>query len=95
MQHTGAKVLPVHPTVIPQAVAASKIVGMPQSRILLFSDIECGEVHGIRDWRSVIGTDEEAKVWRWQSLTYEQSKNRVAVINYSSGYAIPSSWRRR
>lgn len=89
MKHTGAKVLLVHPTVRSQAVAASKIVGLPQSRVLLFSDTDCGEIDGINDWKSVIGTNEEAQVWQWQRLTYEESKNRVAVINYSSGYVFP------
>ena len=88
MEQTQAKVLLVHPSAMSNAVAASKILGFPKNRVLLFSDIDCGEVGGIEDWRSVIGTAEEADPWRWAQLTYEKSKARIAAINYSSGYAI-------
>jgi hypothetical protein len=95
MKHTKAKVLLVHPSAISNAVAASNILGLPKNRVLLFSDIDCGEVDGIEDWRSMTGTAEEADTWRWEQLTYEKSRTRIAVINYSSGYAVPirNEWR--
>ena len=86
MKHTEAKVVLVHPSALSNAVAASKIAGLPRRRVLLFSDVECERVGGIQDWRSMIGTAGEAQKWRWKRLTYEESRTRVAAINYSSGY---------
>ena len=85
IKHTNAKVLLVHPSALSTAVAAAETINLPKERIFLFSDIDCGHVEELRDWRSMIGTTEESRSWQWQHLTYEEAKSRIAVINYSSG----------
>ncbi len=88
IKHTEAKLLLVHPSALTTALAAAKIAGLRKEHIFLFSDVDCGEIDGIRDWRSMLGTIELSQSWQWQHLTFEESKRRTAVINYSSGYCI-------
>lgn len=84
LENTRAKAILVHPSHVTMAVAAASRVGIPRGRIFQFSDYPCEPVDGIQDWRSVIGTEEEAKTWKWDDLG-DASTSVVATINYSSG----------
>ena len=84
LEDTQAKAILAHPSLIRRAVAAASRLGFPKERIFQFSDYPCETVDGILDWRSMIGTEEEAKTWKWDDLA-EASTSVVATINYSSG----------
>lgn len=85
IENTGAKLILVEPAFIDVVLKAADKVGFPHDCILMFSDVEAKPQQGLRDWRSVLGSDKEAQHWQWHRMTPEESKNRVAVLNYSSG----------
>lgn len=57
----------------------------PRERIFLFSDEECEPQQGLKDWRSILASPQEAESWKWRRLNDEESAETVAVLNYSSG----------
>jgi len=85
IQNTGAKLILVEPNSLDVVLKAAEKAGFPRERILLFSDEECGSQQDIRDWRSMFGSAQEAEDWQWHRMTPEESKSRIAVLNYSSG----------
>ncbi|KAB5584715.1 4-coumarate-CoA ligase [Coniochaeta sp. 2T2.1] len=85
MQNTTAKVLLCHPDHLPQALQAASKAGIPRSRIFQFSDVANPPLHGIPDWRSMIGSPSEGASYRWPELTPAEARSTVATINYSSG----------
>ncbi|KAB5566945.1 4-coumarate-CoA ligase [Coniochaeta sp. 2T2.1] len=85
MQNTTAKVLLSHPDHLPQALEAASKAGIPRSRIFQFSDVANPPLHGIPDWRSMIGSPSEGASYRWPELTPAEARSTVATINYSSG----------
>ncbi|KAF2669325.1 4-coumarate-CoA ligase [Microthyrium microscopicum] len=85
MNNTGAKALFVHPTMVETALAAAQKAGLPRERIYLFSDRPSRPIDGIKDWRELIGTPEEARKYKWKTLYPEEAMKTIATINYSSG----------
>ena len=85
IENTGAKVMLVEPVLLKTALEAADKAKFPRDRIFLFSDDECAPIQGLKDWRTMLGSPEESEKWQWKSLNAEQSKNRTAVLNYSSG----------
>ena len=85
MQNTEARVVLVHPSVLDTARSAAKIAGLPEDRLYIFADIEHKPVDGIKDWRSMLGSKEEASSYDWPRLTGSDSKKQVATVNFSSG----------
>lgn len=75
----------VEPALLDVALAAADRAGLPRHRMFLFSDEECKTTHGVRDWRSMLGGEEQSRNFNWPSMTAEESKKRTAVLNYSSG----------
>lgn len=86
IQNTGAKIMLVDPTLLDTALGAAKEAGFPIDHMFLFDDTERPNMHGIRDWRTILGSEKEAETWRWRSLSSEQARTKTAVLNYSSGY---------
>lgn len=76
----------VEPQFIDVVIKAADKAGFPHDRILLFSDDEAKPLRGIQDWRAILGSHDKAENWRWHRMTPEESKSRIAVLNYSSGY---------
>ena len=85
MRNTGAKVVLVHPKLLDTARRAAASAGLPEDRLFIFSDEEQKPVDGIRDWRSVLGSTEEASSYQWLHLTGSDAKKQIATVNYSSG----------
>lgn len=83
---TGAKVLLIDPTLLDVALEGASKANFPKDRIFLFSDDPCEPVKGLKDWHSILGSEEEAKSWRWRSMSSDEAINRTAVLNFSSGY---------
>ena len=84
MKDTGAQVILVHPSLLDTAQRAAKEAGLPPGRIFLFDEFETPSANGVTDYRNMIGTVEEARNYNWTRMS-EESKERVATINYSSG----------
>lgn len=85
IQNTGAKAIFVEPTLLETALRATDKAKLPCEKVFLFSDVECRTTHGVKDWRTIIGTEAAASRWQWTPLTADQSRTTTAVINYSSG----------
>ncbi|RDW65640.1 acyl--CoA ligase [Aspergillus mulundensis] len=84
LKDTGAGLILVHPSLVTTAVAAAARVGIHRERMFLFDDCPRETVDGVSDWRSFIGSEEEASQWKWDSMV-DTSTTTVATINYSSG----------
>lgn len=91
IKHIDAKMVLVHPSAAKNLNIALQSLKLTKTRVFFFSDVEIAEFEGIRDWRSTIGTADEAYNWPWQRLSHEESKTRIATINYSSGCANSSA----
>lgn len=85
LKNTGAKCILAHPTMLENALAAAKEVGLSKDMIFQFNDEPCKPVNGIKDWRDMIASPEDADKYKWRKLSPEESVNTVATINYSSG----------
>lgn len=85
IENTGAKIMLVDPLLLRIALEAADKAKFPRSRIFLFSDDECSPTQGLKDWRTVLVSPEESEEWQRKSFNAEESKNRTAVLNYSSG----------
>ncbi|KAJ5128789.1 uncharacterized protein N7443_005903 [Penicillium atrosanguineum] len=84
LKNTSAKVILTHPSLIQTVLEAARGVGFPEDRIFQFSDRPCRAVYGILDWREMLGSEEEANMWKWDDLR-ESADSTIATINYSSG----------
>lgn len=73
----------VHPDFAPLVVEALSKIGLLNTKIFQFSDVECTPVLGIPDWRVLLNNG--ANDYAWPSFTPEESLRKVATINYSSG----------
>ncbi|GES63234.1 acetyl-CoA synthetase-like protein [Aspergillus terreus] len=85
IRNTDAKLLLVHPSLIDNAIEASRRAGLSKDRIFLFpDDAPTGPIQGVHDWRTMIGTEEEGASWKWDEMA-DTAQSVVATINYSSG----------
>jgi len=58
---------------------------LPQGYLYLFDDEATESIHGVKDWRSFVGTLEEGEKYQWTKLDTESSKKTLATVNFSSG----------
>lgn len=70
---------------IDNALAAAQQVGLSKDMIFQFNDEPCSPLKGVKDWREMIASPEDADRYEWKHLTPEESVNTVATINFSSG----------
>lgn len=75
----------VHPELLTTALAAAKKAGVDKSRIFLFTDKFEQTIEGVKDWRTMLGSESEGANWRWKKLRPEEALTRVATVNFSSG----------
>lgn len=85
LANTGAKTVFVEPQFLDVVLQAAEKNGLSKDRIFLFSDRECNTSRGVRDWRTILGSEEEASRHQWRRMTAQESKTTTAVLNYSSG----------
>lgn len=79
------RVVLVHPLLLKTAQDAAKIAGLPQGYLYLFDDEATESIHGVKDWRSFVGTLEKGEKYQWTKLDTESSKKTLATVNFSSG----------
>lgn len=85
IENTTAKVIFLDPTLLDVGLKAAEAAHFPTSRIFLFSDEECEPVHALKDWRSILGSEDASKHWQWNRIRGETFRTKIAVLNYSSG----------
>lgn len=79
-----AAVLLIHPSLFETGFAAAKKAKLHPTNIFLFSDSNCSERGGVRDWKEFLASEKDAVAWRWDDLGYNATK-QIATINFSSG----------
>lgn len=84
IRNTEAKVLLVHPSLVKTAVDAASKAGLPGDQIFQFSDRPCPRNDQVRDWRSMIGSEESTSTYTWDEMDNIANKV-IATVNYSSG----------
>lgn len=85
LENTGAKVILVEPQFLDIVLKAAKKNNFPRERIYLFSDEPSKEQQGVKDWSSLLGSEQDARDWTWHRMSAQESKTRTAALNYSSG----------
>lgn len=85
MRNTGARVVLVYPDLLDTARNAARQAGLSDDEVYLFSDTEHKYISEIKDWRSMLGSPEEAASYKWPVLNGSEAKKKTATINYSSG----------
>ena len=85
LENTGAKLLLVEPIFLDTVLKAAEQSGLSRNRIFLFSDKSCETTQGIKDWRTILASDDEAQRWQWPTISSVDCKRRTAALNYSSG----------
>ncbi|KAF2095601.1 acetyl-CoA synthetase-like protein [Rhizodiscina lignyota] len=85
IQNTECKVILAHPSLTKHALDAAEGAGFPKERIFQLSEHPTRPLHGVKDWREMIGTPQEADAYQWKPMTPEESVSTVATVNYSSG----------
>lgn len=85
LKNTGAVAILAHPSMVKNAVEAAKAAGLPKERIYQFDDKPCTTLEGVKDWREMLASPEEAESYQWRRLRGDESVKTVATINYSSG----------
>lgn len=92
VKDSGAKFLLVGETVLETGIAAAKELNFPAENVFVFdSGIATFEgtarpQRGVQPWISLLASPSEGARLKWEEFTTrEQQKDRVVVLNYSSG----------
>ncbi|KIW32637.1 uncharacterized protein PV07_04167 [Cladophialophora immunda] len=86
LRMSDAALMLVHPSLLDCGVKAAEAAGLPLDRVFQFSDVDCNiSKHGVRDWKSMLGSEEESRDWQWDPLRGERSRKTVSCVNFSSG----------
>ena len=75
----------IHPSLLETGLAAAKAAGISKARTFIFSDSRSETLEGVRDWRDMLASEDEAKKWTWDPLEGKAAEETVACINFSSG----------
>jgi len=76
----------IHPSLLEVGLAAAKQAGVPNDRVFTFSgEQQTSSGDGVRDWRTILASESEAKNWHWDPLDGVKAQTQVACINFSSG----------
>ncbi|TKA24593.1 hypothetical protein B0A50_06353 [Salinomyces thailandicus] len=85
LENTGSRLVLVEPKFLDVVLKAARKSNFPLDRIYLFDDKPCEELQGVKDWRKMLGSEQEARSWQWHRMSPQESKTRTAALNYSSG----------
>ena len=86
MKVIEAAVVLIHPSLLETGLTAAKQAGVPFDRVFQFSDKEVEpSAEGVKDWRSMCASENEARSWKWDSLEGQASVDQTCAINFSSG----------
>ncbi|OQO14039.1 hypothetical protein B0A48_00915 [Cryoendolithus antarcticus] len=85
LENTGARLVFVEPKFLDIVLQAADKAKFPRDRIYLFDDKPLQAQNGVKDWRSMLGSEQEGQGWQWRRMSARDSKTRTAALNYSSG----------
>jgi 4-coumarate--CoA ligase len=85
VSNTQAQFILAHPSLAKTAVQAARKAGLPDGRVVLFSDVPNTPIEGLKDWRSFLPSESEADAYEFPSLSEKEATNTTATVNYSSG----------
>nr|OQO23451.1 hypothetical protein B0A51_07756 [Rachicladosporium sp. CCFEE 5018] len=85
LENTGARLVFVEPKFLDIVLQAADKAKFPRDRIYLFDDKPLQAKNEVKDWRSMLGSEQESKRWQWRRMSAKDSKTRTAALNYSSG----------
>lgn len=85
LDNTGAKAVFVEPQFLDIVLQAADKNGISRKRIFLLSDRVCEPLRDVQDWRTILGSENEAEKHQWHRMSAQESKTTTAVLNYSSG----------
>jgi len=82
--NTGAAVFLCEKALLKVGLPAAEKAGLDRGRVFVFGDGEVEDVEGLRDWRRMLVSEEEARGVRWKALSAEEARGTTAVINATS-----------
>ncbi|KAK5100640.1 hypothetical protein LTS08_005391 [Lithohypha guttulata] len=85
MKVLGAAMVLIHPSLMETGLKAAREAGIPEERTFVFSDGVGEAVQGVRDWREMLASEDEARDWQWDELGGDAAEDTIACINFSSG----------
>jgi 4-coumarate--CoA ligase len=85
VSNTQAQFILAHPSLAKTAVQAARKAGLPDGRVILFSDVPNTPIEGLKDWRSFLPSKSEADAYEFPSLSEKEATTTTATVNYSSG----------
>ena len=85
MKILNAAAVFIHPDLLETGLKAANEAGIPKSHTFILSDTPCDTMQGIRDWRSMLASEEDAGRWQWDSLQGKAAETTIACVNFSSG----------
>lgn len=84
MTTVRAAVVLIHPSLAATGLLAAKKAGIPTAKTFFFSDSDCLSKDGVRDWKTLLASEKDARSWEWDDLGHEATQ-QIATINFSSG----------
>lgn len=85
MKLVNPTMLLVHPSRLETALAAARENGIPETHIFLLSDTHCETHHAVKDWRSILASEEAGEKWICDPLEGPAAAETIAAINWSGG----------
>lgn len=83
---SDSRLLLADPACLETAFQAADNVGLPRSRVFVFSRLGCTRSYAARRWTDLWAPGADVANWAWRKfITKEQAESATAVINYSSG----------
>ncbi|KAH7012841.1 hypothetical protein EDB80DRAFT_761785 [Ilyonectria destructans] len=83
---SDSRLLLADPACLETAFQAADNVGLPRSRVFVFSRLGCTRTYAARRWTDLWAPGADVANWTWRKfITKEQAESATAVINYSSG----------
>ena len=74
----------IHPSLFKTGYAALMKASLSSTQVFLFDDSDCLEEGGVRDWKTLLASEQDAASWQWDDLGHN-AKTQIAAINFSSG----------
>jgi long-subunit acyl-CoA synthetase (AMP-forming) len=91
LRDSGASLILAGPEAAQKALDAARKVGLPESKVFGFCDVDVDEAQrpqpcGLKPWTSFWASTNQVQSWNWKKIvTKKEAEETTAVINYSSG----------
>ncbi|KAI1625301.1 4-coumarate-CoA ligase [Exophiala viscosa] len=85
MKTIEAALVLIHPSLLETGLKAVEQAQIPVSRVFQFAAVECSVSRGIKDWRTLVASTQDAETYSFDPLLGDASIETIAAINFSSG----------